>query len=240
MDRVHLSLNWRNASHKSQVMHLDLTTKLAIDGFAVITGRLPEITGIDAFRGLGPVVQLPGLAEIQVLTPRHTDYAPLNTYSGNFGIEDFPLHTDLAHWFLPPRYFALRCVIGSKHVSTTLVDTKDVISIIGRRNLTRALVRPRRPLKRSRPLLRILSRQEDGSELFRWDSLFVVPATQESQAIYAIVAESLASIEPTQVVLEDPGDTLILDNWRMLHGRSQVSTQDEQRRIERAYLGAIY
>ena len=69
LDRVHLSLNWRNASHKNQVMHLDLTTKLAIDGFAVITGRLPEIAGIDAFRGLGPVVQLPGLAEIQVLTP---------------------------------------------------------------------------------------------------------------------------------------------------------------------------
>ena len=206
----------------------------------MVNGLLPEISGVAAFAGLGAVVRLPGVGEVQVLTPHRTDHAPPNTYSGNFGIQAFPLHTDLAHWFLPPRYFGLRCVIGSRNVSTSLVDIKDLISVVGRRNLTRALVRPRRPLKRKRPLLRLLSCRGDGSEIFRWDSLFVVPATNESQAICETVADSLASIEPKQVWLENPGDTLILDNWRMLHGRSQVSIEGEHRRVERAYFGVIY
>ena len=206
----------------------------------MVNGRLPEISGVAAFSGLGAVVRLPGVAEVQVLTPHRTDHAPPNTYSGNFGIQAFPLHTDLAHWFLPPRFFGLRCVIGSRHVSTSLVDIKDLISIVGRRNLTRALVRPRRPVRRNRPLLRLLSCRGDGSEIFRWDSLFVVPATNESQAICETVADGLASIDPKEVWLENPGDTLILDNWRMLHGRSQVSIEDEIRRLERAYFGAMY
>ena len=205
-----------------------------------MNGRLPETSGVAAFSGLGSVVRLPGVAEVQVLSPRHTNHAPPNTYSGNFGVQMFPLHTDLAHWFLPPRYFALRCVIGSRHVSTNLVDFKELISVVGRRQLMRALVRPRRPLNRSRPLLRLLSRREDGSELFRWDSVFVVPATNESQVIYETVADGLASIEPMEVSLKNPGDTLVLDNWRMLHGRSQVSTGDETRRVERAYFGAVH
>ena len=78
----------------------DIRDQLAVDGFAVINGRLPEISGVAAFSGLGSVVRLPGVTEVQVLTRRHTDHAPPNTYSGHFGVQAFPLHTDLAHWLL--------------------------------------------------------------------------------------------------------------------------------------------
>ena len=219
---------------------MDINAALTINGFAMLHGRLPETSGVSAFAGLGEVIRLPGVAEVQMLTPQHTDYAPPNTYSGNFGLQAFPLHTDLAHWFLPPRYFALRCINGSKYVSTNLVDVEDLISIVGRQNLMRALVRPRRPLKQNRPLLRLLSNHENTSALFRWDSLFVTPATNESQVICETTVDALASIERIEVLLANPGDTLIIDNWRMLHGRSRVSIKDNPRRIERAYLGAIY
>ena len=221
-------------------MRLDIAEKVAADGYAVIKGYLPEITGITAFSRLGAVLRLPSVAEVQLLVPRPTEDALPNTYSGNFGIQEFPLHTDLAHWFVPPRYFALRCVVGSKQVSTSLVDVKDLISVVERQNLTRTLVRPRRPLKRNRALLRLLSVRQDGSELFRWDSLFVVPATNESQEVCEVVAVALTSIERIEVFLENPGDTLILDNWRTLHGRSQVLIEDAQRRVERAYFGVLH
>ena len=206
----------------------------------MLNARMPESTGVTAFSELGSVVKLPGMAEVQVLTPRHADEATPNTYSGNFGVQDFPLHTDLAHWFLPPRYFALRCVVGSKGVSTSLVDVKDLIGVVGQRDLERGLVRPRRPLKRNRTLLRILRRNRDGMDLFRWDSLFVVPATDESQKICENIGIALDSMEPREICLQNPGDTLILDNWRMVHGRSEVSVEDEFRRIERAYFGVLY
>ena len=148
-------------------MSTDICTKLAIDGYALINGYLPEISGISAFSRLGDVVRLPGMAAVQTLTSRRKEQAPPNTYSGNFGIHEFPLHTDLAHWFIPPRYFALRCVVGSKYISTTLVDFNDLLSQVGRENLMKALVLPRRPINRKRSLLRLLSRREDGSDLFR-------------------------------------------------------------------------
>ena len=90
----------------------DITTALNLYGFVIISGHLPELSGLPAFSELGKVVKLPGVAEVQVLTPRHEATTSPNTYSGNFGIHAFPLHTDLAHWFLPPRYLALRCVVG--------------------------------------------------------------------------------------------------------------------------------
>ena len=201
---------------------------------------MPGESGITAFEGLGEIAPIPGLRDVQVLEPRTMFDATPNTYSGIFGVQDFPLHTDLAHWFVPPRYFALRCVIGARRVFTRLVDSKELIPIPGRHNLSRALVRPRRPLKENRPLLRLLSWAKNGEALFRWDSLFVVPATPESQAICTEFSHVLNSARTLDVLLENPGDTLILDNWRIVHGRSPVSKEEETRKIERAYFGAIH
>ena len=218
---------------------LNANTELRQHGFLVISTYLPETTGLPAFSHIGAVLELPGLAEVQVLTPRHENATPPNTYSGNFGFNAFPLHSDLAHWFLPPRYLALRCVVGTQEVATRLIDSRVLIASVGENDLRRALVRPRRPFKRNRPLLRLLSRSESGATLFRWDSLFLVPETDASAKICETVAEYLDSSELIEVLLGQPGDTLIVDNWRMLHGRSPVSLVNEERQIERAYFGAI-
>src|SRR2546423_858394 len=50
-----------------------------------------------------------GIPSVQVLHPRPQAEAPRNQYSGTFGLGEFPLHTDLAHWSRPPRYLMLRC-----------------------------------------------------------------------------------------------------------------------------------
>ena len=220
-------------------MPLDIANAIAIDGYFVINEYLPNSTGITPFASLGEVARLRGLDEVQVLIPHKIEDSSPNTYSGNFGIQEFPLHTDLAHWFLPPRYFGLRCVVGSKYVSTNLVDVRDLMSIVSRHDLMRALVRPRRPLRGGRPLLRLLSYSNCGGELFRWDSLFVVSATKDSKAVCDSVAEGLASLERKEIYLENPGDTVIIDNWRMLHGRSQIFGTNGDRQIERAYFGAV-
>ena len=103
----------------------------------------------------------------------------------------------------------------------------------------RALVLPRRPINRKRSFLRILSQRENSCDLFRWDSVFVIPGTDQSRQICTSIEEELAMIEVKEVRLENPGDTLIIDNWRLLHGRSQVPVDSEVRTIERAYLESI-
>src|SRR5262245_32192863 len=57
---------------------------------------------------------------VQHLIPRASSTP--NTYSGIYGLDRFPFHTDLAHWRMPPRYLLLRCVVGYADVPTLLVD----------------------------------------------------------------------------------------------------------------------
>ena len=77
-------------------------------GFAFIRRYLPDEPPLAAMSRLGTVVQVQGLAEIQELKPRLQTEASPNIYSGNYGYGRFPLHTDLAHWCIPPRYLVLR------------------------------------------------------------------------------------------------------------------------------------
>ena len=54
---------------------------------------------------------------------------------------------------------------------------------------------------------------------------------------------STGAWDPAQLIaftLTNPGDTLIVDNWRFLHGRSCVPAVDVNRRIERVYLSELY
>ncbi len=192
-----------------------------------------------ALRAIATVAVLPGLAEVQVLRPRLVGDSPPNIYSGNFGHGEFPLHTDLAHWFLPPRYLALRCIQGAARVATRIVDGHRIVNTVGDLRLRRALVRPRRPVGGQRHLLRLHEGRLGDGSLLRWDSLFVVPASDDSDCTCAAVRTCLLSMSPMDMVLCDSGDTLILDNWRMLHGRSAIDPSSLGRCVERVYMRAI-
>jgi L-asparagine oxygenase len=41
------------------------------------------------------------------------------------------------------------------------------------------------------------------------------------------------------VALREPGDTLIVDNWRLLHGRSRITFDATARVLKRAYLRVL-
>src|SRR4051812_13786946 len=103
-----------------------ILSNLARDGFALIPRLHEGESSLPALSRLGEVVRLPHVEDVQVLRPRATSESPPNIYSGNFGLNAFPLHSDLAHWYLPPRYFALRCVVGADAVQTLLFDGRSL------------------------------------------------------------------------------------------------------------------
>lgn len=208
-------------------------------GFALLRDFAPELESAVAFRLLGEVDSLEGFASVQYLTPKIEEGSTPNTYSGNFGIADFPLHTDLAHWAVPPRYLALRCVIGSKGVTTRVLDGKLIENSIGRHRLLRTLVQPRRRLAGGKHLLRLLDMvPAEGTERMRWDPLFLRPANDVAAEVLNEVRNALMVIVPEEVNLYAPGDTLLIDNYRMLHGRSPVPPHSV-RVIARAYLETV-
>jgi len=199
---------------------------------------MPTASTVTALSALGTIARLPGVDDVQVLRPRKVAEASDRVYSGNFGYEEFPLHTDLAHWFLPPRHLAVRCVYGTDDVETRLLDGKMLIARISRNVLHSTLVQPRRSAGRRNAILRLLE-LFPPQELLRWDSIFIRPSTPRSQMICEAVREYVRSAAAIKVILREPGDTLIIDNWRMLHGRSRVPTGSVYRRIERIYLGDL-
>lgn len=224
----------------NQAVAMSIFESLSIDGYALIKGLDPSTPSLEVFSQFGVVDSVEGLNTVQTLTPQNHAEAPPNTYSGNFGTAEFPLHTDLAHWAVPPRYLALRCIQGSDKVATRLLDGQILPREFGAEALRMALVQPRRPMRNGRQLLRLLERTDNvGIFRIRWDSLYLKPATNLSSEIFARVSSFLATIEPQEFVLRERGDTLIIDNWRWLHGRSSAAADSHSRHIDRAYLGSL-
>jgi hypothetical protein len=213
--------------------------EFATNGFVVFRGLGKGASTLEVASQLGTVDMVEGLAAVQTLTPRGIDDSPPNTYSGNFGRAEFPLHTDLAHWALPPRYILLRCIRGTENVATRILDGQHVVDTFGSDKLCATLVQPRRPMRNGKQLLRLLRSDDFSRDLLRWDSIYLHPASRLSAKVFGGVLEFLRDARPLEVNLLGPGDTLLIDNWRCLHGRSAASERDGTRHIERVYLKEV-
>jgi alpha-ketoglutarate-dependent taurine dioxygenase len=186
---------------------------------------------------IGEPVSLSGGNPVHSLSPRTVAEAPENTYSGAYGLGTFPLHTDLAHWYSPPRYLLLRCVVGFEAVPTVLVDGKAAVARANAELLARALMQPRRPLNGKRSLLFLY---DAAMRLLRWDERYIVPASAAGAAGAKSFREALDRTTPNTLPLYRQGDMLVIDNWRMLHGRSPVPEPCKTRVIERAYFRSVH
>ena len=232
------------ASHPELV---DISQSLRTLGYAFITEWRINSTTLEVASALGDVVDIASVMpssrapRVQTLRPRHVTEAPPNRYSGAFGFGAFPLHTDLAHWALPPRYFILRCIQGSPSVLTTLLPCTAFEVTVGATSLRRAIVRPRRaePGRALCPFPLLFS--HGGVTGIRWDPMFIVPMNEAAERVAAAMRlETWDGTNVVDVALSRPGDTLVVDNWSCLHGRGSVPGMDSDRKLERVYLSRVF
>lgn len=222
-------------------MSTPLAQAVATNGYVLIPGHKPNLATVEAVSFLGTPLTLPGFSTVQELRPHESSDAAPNTYSGNFGVGEFPMHTDLAHWAVPPRYLVLRCIQGASEVATGIIDGNVLIEKFGSTLLRRTLVQPRRPLGTTKQLLRLMDCFEDcDAPVIRWDSIYLRPATSESETAFTLVSKHIASIVRDDVILLDHGDTLVIDNWRMIHRRSPAPATAAVRHIDRVYVGELH
>jgi hypothetical protein len=204
-------------------------------GYAFLPAYEPTESGEAVARSFGSVVKL-GIGDpVHSLIPVKKDKSTPNTYSGIYGLQQFPFHTDFAHWRYPPRYLMLRCVVGFEDVPTLLIDGLQLAREIGEILLSRALVQPRRPVRGTMPLLS-LYHSRTGNSIIRWDDVFIRPASKMGEIGMAAVREVMGRCRPISIALVNAADTLVIDNWRMLHSRSRILPGRETRRLQRAYL----
>lgn len=213
-----------------------LRERLDADGYATLPRLAAGSSSEAVAAGIGEPIAPSKGSVVQKLVPRAISTP--NTYSGIFGLNRFPFHTDLAHWRVPPRYFLLRCVRGYADVPTLLLDGLDLIAQVGAGVLARALVRPRRPQCGEVRMLRLRQRDTVG-DIFRWDQTYLRPASPIGELAFERVRAHLEAAVPKSVAIVNDGDVLIIDNWRMLHSRPAVPADRQDRHLERVYLRSL-
>lgn len=224
---------------------MDIPKTLVREGFALQGSLSPKRSTAEVARSLGSVVEVGSLLgsssirTVQSLVPRDKSEVGENRYSGIYGFAAFPLHTDLAHWFCPPRYLLLRCIVGSSDVLTHVLPWTPIVAQIGPPVLRKAVFMARRHRIGFSGLVRAMSRH-NGADILRWDPVFLNPLNQHARAVASAIFNPTWKRVATSVLLRNPGDTVLIDNWRMLHGRSAVPVGSRARRIERVYLSEVF
>lgn len=167
-----------------------------------------------------PVASRRGGEIVEQLRPRSTEDAPRRSLSAAHGLGPFPLHTDGAHHAVPPRYVLLRATTPSS-CATTLIDSHQIDWQPEEREIL------------SRGVLAVTGGAHGflttilTSTWFRFDEGCMKPAN----------ATGLHALELTRGRISSgalklpwaPGMTLLLDNWRCLHGRDATAAEPDRR-----------
>lgn len=209
---------------------MNIQKTLELNGFADLGVFHPDESSAQVVARIGVEIDCKPSRPMESLTANPIDAKPINTYAGNFGLGQLPLHTDLAHWHIPPHYLMLRCIVADPSVSTMVVHHRRALAIVPDAIIDRALFRPRRRLDGQMFLLRLRDK-----EIFRWDQLFLKPDNMEARQICDSLVNQLTHKEIQTISLDAPGRTILIDNWAALHGRGAASSLGSNRVIERAY-----
>lgn len=177
-----------------------------------------------------PVTTRAGGDLIDILVPTNTEDAKSSSLSKVYSTAEFPLHVDTAHWLTPCRYIVLACVWpGSSGRSTLLLDTRNLH--LDDRQLALLHGTPLRVTNgRNSFFSTILSRSRP---FVRYDPGCMTAATPEGTEALAVLSRSRWD-EVVEEVHWQPAQVVILDNWRLLHGRGQAKGVDSDRKLLRA------
>lgn len=157
---------------------------------------------------------------LERLTPIECNKANRNSLSAAHGASAFPLHIDGAHRPEPPRFVILACERSGPIPAPTVLARFDALDLTsaerhqcetapflirnGRRSFYSTI------LDSSRPFL-------------RFDQGCMTALSEAASDVSRTIAVRLAKLGPT-VIEWAAGDILIIDNWRVLHGRGLPSS----------------
>jgi L-asparagine oxygenase len=193
-----------------------------------------EFPVTEDLRGIVPLLR-PELAnrldalQLERVSPKQASEARAGTMSSRWGLGAFPLHTERAHWRVPPRFLILRSVGEATDRPTTLLDSADL-------RLDRRLREELRTMTWRVSMggadfsTTVLWRADNARmDYIRYDRCCMAPAVTEVGDRFSAVLEAANVVEHRW----RPDTALVIDNWRMLHGRGTSDRTDYGRIIER-------
>jgi hypothetical protein len=221
----------------------DICDALESDGFVHLRCFMPDMSTRQVAEAIGQITDhrlLAGVTDsvVQQLKPRPKTGFALHRYYGHFGFEEYPAHTDLAHWIVPPRYLVLRARNGASQVATHVYNQRGSLRLLDTKLLNSAIFAPSNVHRALVPMAMRVCKELPFS--IRWDPLFIQPINDSAKKCASVVHSADFAELRFAVVLEEHADTLIIDNWRALHGRGAVPPEATNRRVDRIYLDALH
>lgn len=195
----------------------------------------PNVSILQIATELGQVIELENNLTIQQLKPRLKEIESKRTYSGNYGLDEFPLHSDMAHWYKPPQYLLLKCITPAIDTYTSILNFEKILMEIDI-NYELAHFIPRRQINFKTNILKI----KNHNGISRWDNLFIKPFNKNAEILSELIKKELNTREKINLKLENSGDCLLINNWKMVHGRSKINDQSLNRLYERIYLSELH
>lgn len=163
------------------------------------------------------------------LLPTNADAAKPRSLSKLHAVGEFPLHNDTAHWLTPCRYVMLACVApGSAGRPTLLLDTRRLPLSEHQTSLLQST-----PLRVTNGRNSFFSTIHSNTRPFvRFDPGCMTATTPEGEEALAVLARHNWP-DYIETVDWEAGTVLVMDNWRLLHGRGHADRPDSDRKLLR-------
>ena len=180
--------------------------------------------------GIGvPVATRPGNTLCDTLVPTRSANARARSLSKIHDVGEFPLHVDTAHWLTPCRYIVLACIQpGYGSPATLLMDTQQV-----QLNDSQTALLHGAPLRvrngRKSYFSTILSKERP---FVRFDQGCMTPTSSDGATALDIYSRHNWP-DSIEAVRWKTGKVVVIDNWRILHGREASHDMDSDRKLLR-------
>ncbi|MGM8850119.1 TauD/TfdA family dioxygenase [Salinicola halophyticus] len=169
---------------------------------------------------------------VEVLKPKPAGLAYASSLSAQYQLSSFPYHVDTAHWPTPCKYIVMGCKSPGRDARKTfLIDWKSLQLDDSDINLLKSAVFLVKDGARSF-YSSIIS---DNNFFIRYDIGCMHAIGPDSE----IALQTLSSAFNKSIKIEiewEEDDILVLDNWRLLHGRGRSSkpvSTSESRELHR-------
>jgi len=198
--------------------------QLSAQGFAILRDRTRRDI-LDVGTGIGnPIPEPRDGVLIKELQPRDSDSALRNTLSARYGTGAFPFHTEAAYWLCPPNYWVLFCENPSSGKRPTLLVDGSELALGADSTLFKHV--PWLVYRTYRPFYASVLETSSGEIRVRLDEQCMRPTYKTDLAERFKVFSDAAK---RSVIDWTGGDLVIIDNWRMLHGRGPAIAADSDR-----------
>lgn len=154
----------------------------------------------------------------RVLRPISSHDARRPSLSAVHGTGSFPLHIDGSHEQVPPRLIVLHCLRDSEDRPTLVRSWRSIVASLHATNRLEREVFVYRTGRRSF-LDSIVARDRT---FVRFDAGCMRPASGNAAELLTEI-QSAASEDVADSIGWLPGRTLVVDNWRVLHGRGDAA-----------------